>query len=692
MSRINLLDENTINKIAAGEVVERPSSIIKELMENSIDAGSKNITVEIENSGKDLIRVIDDGCGIEKNDVRKAFLRHTTSKISTAEDLNSLYTLGFRGEALASISAVSKLEMITKTQEELVATKYMIEGGRETVNEAYSANRGTKISVLSLFYNTPARRKFMKSTHTEYLAITSIVNKISIGNPNIKIKYISNGRLVYETLGDGSQKNAIRTIFGKDITQNLIDVDYSATNFKISGYIGNNNIYRSNKNLQYIYINGRYVNSRNIMSTINDSYKSIIPINKYPIYFFNIDLKPSEIDVNIHPNKLEVKFSNENSILSEIGDNIRGILLKRSLTGKYSLSTSNNDSPIKNYSNYNSFTYSKKEQGINLNELRKNMEVREREESDFKSNKKEKLGYDYKSSQNNLSLDDKKIENDIKTRENLETKISKDQSKSQNSDDGLVKKYNMDGEFSSLKKLSEYEKSYNENQLEITEVNDNISYDKSERAFKDLEEKINPRKESFLVDEYFSNLSFVGIIFDTYIIFQKGNIMKIFDQHAAHERVNFERYMKKFRERKISIQTLIEPIVIDLSPEDMSIVVKNLEIFEKFGFIVEEYGLRSICVRGVPNSFGYPESEKFIYEVIDNITSAKDISDLKYDEIAEISCKASIKGKDKIGRPEAEELIKQLSLCENKYTCPHGRPIIVEITNYDLEKMFKRKM
>ncbi|WP_304205805.1 DNA mismatch repair endonuclease MutL [Peptostreptococcus russellii] len=365
MPKINVLDDSTINKIAAGEVIERPSSIIKELVENSIDAGADFITVEIENGGKDLIKIIDNGCGIEHDDINKAFMRHATSKISRAEDLYDLHSLGFRGEALASIAAVSKLEMITKTKDALLATKIILEGGKISLKEAIAANSGTQISVQSLFFNTPARRKFLKSNQSEALAITNLMNKLAIGNPQVRFKYINNKKTVFETLGDGSLFNLIRLIYGKDVSSNVIKLDYESTYFKIQGYIANNNVYRSNRNLQHIFINGRYVKSNNIMNVINESYKAIIPINKFPIYFINIIVDPGTIDVNIHPNKLEVKFNKENEILSELQDYIRGVLLKNSLIGKYNKSESGLYSPSSKAASFNSFSYSGVDEKIN---------------------------------------------------------------------------------------------------------------------------------------------------------------------------------------------------------------------------------------------------------------------------------------------------------------------------------------
>lgn len=627
MAKINILDDSTINKIAAGEVVERPSSIIKELVENSIDAGSSYISIEIENGGKGLIRIIDNGSGIDKDDVNKAFLRHATSKINTVEDLSSLESLGFRGEALASIAAVSKLEMLTKTEEALIGLRIVLDGGKIREKEATSANRGTQISVRDLFFNTPARRKFLKSNQAEAQAITDIVNKIAIGNPSIKIKYINNSKTIYETLGDGSIINAIRMIYGRDISENLIEIDYRSKYFSISGYLGNNNIYRGNRNHQHLYINGRYIKSPNISKKINDAYKAIIPINKYPIYFVNISVDPAKVDVNIHPSKLEVKFDQEEEILNELSDFVRGILLKSSLVGRYKNNSRGKDLYNKNsFAGFNSFSYSPQEVENNLTSTAIREDVNN-------------------SGSNQNTNESPRVQADM-----IQTPIR------------------------------------------LSDINNDGIQDK-----KEVDSKMEYQQSSFIEESPdrnpdFIGLKFIGIIFDTYIIFSKNDDMIMLDQHAAHERIRFEMYMSKYKANDISVQMLIDPIIMDLDANDMDTVRKNIDVFSSFGFLVEEFGHRSISIRGLPNTFGEPESKRFIYELIDGLGKIDNIYDTKYDEIAEIACKSAIKGNDKISIEEAKHLIGQLEECSNPYTCPHGRPTMVKMTRYEIEKLFKRRM
>ena len=683
MPKINVLDDNTINKIAAGEVIERPSSIIKELVENSIDAGADFITVEIENGGKDLIKIIDNGCGIEHDDINKAFMRHATSKISRAEDLYDLHSLGFRGEALASIAAVSKLEMITKTKDALLATKIILEGGKISLKEAIAANSGTQISVQSLFFNTPARRKFLKSNQSEALAITNLMNKLAIGNPQVRFKYINNKKTVFETLGDGSLFNLIRLIYGKDVSSNVIKLDYESTYFKIQGYIANNNVYRSNRNLQHIFINGRYVKSNNIMNVINESYKAIIPINKFPIYFINIIVDPGTIDVNIHPNKLEVKFNKENEILSELQDYIRGVLLKNSLIGKYNKSESGLYSPSSKAASFNSFSYSGVDEKINTLVTPKK-EVNElcKEESliETKNTKNVNSGTENHIKNDLLNEEVKgQIENLSEIKSNSFTSLSDYENK-------IQKEELFDKDNSEL--FTDFDL---ENQTKKL-VNLNGQVEKDIKESSEEVEQLAFIKEEAAKNTDFENLKFTGIAFDTYVLFTKGDDMIMMDQHAAHERIRFELYMEKFKSNTLSIQMLMEPIIMELSPSDMAITVKNIDLFERFGFIIEEFGHRNISIRGVPNTFGNPESQRFIYEIIDNIEKIGSIYDTKYDEIAEIACKSAIKANDKISYQEAVELVNQLKECDNPYTCPHGRPKMVKMTKYDIEKMFKRKM
>lgn len=691
-NRINLLDEITINKIAAGEVVERPSSIIKELVENSIDAGADRIIIDVENGGKSLIKITDNGCGIPSSEVKKCFLRHATSKINKIDDLFNLFTLGFRGEALASICAVSKLEMTTKYEDEAVGTKITLVGGNIESKEAVGANTGTSIAIRDLFFNTPARKKFLKTDHAELMNITDIVNKLAIGYPNVKFRYVNSGKVMVNTPGDGKLVSAIRSIYSREVAENLIEINYNCSLFKIDGYIGNNNIYRSNRNLQHVYINGRFVKSKIIYDAVANAYKSIIPINKHAICFINLHLDPDKVDVNIHPGKIEVKFEKENEIKLEIMEYIRAKLLKESLIGKYETfdripkdravkqefieKRDFNDNAFKNKdfgnaSSYSSEIISKSEdKDIKPIDLSDEVDVNSFIKLDEFEDKKKK---EVKSKSNGIK--------NTSFKNNIETKKAESYSIGFNSFAGSKDSY------------KDYKNSYFDTKLE---ENDKISETESQMEFtaegaileSEKRDEIEKKETGFSLKYY----KVVGVIFDTYIVLQKGESMYLMDQHAAHERVLFERYMNAFHKREVHMQMLLDPIVLELSSVDMLQVEKNIDVFKNFGFEVEIFGMNNILIRGVPNLFGTPQSEKFILELIDNIDKISNNYDLKDDRFAIMACKSAIKANDRIQNIEIESLFRQLEKCENPYTCPHGRPTMVEISKVEIEKMFKRIM
>lgn len=684
-NRINLLDEITINKIAAGEVVERPSSIVKELVENSIDAGADRIIIEVENGGKSLIKITDNGCGIPSSEVKKCFLRHATSKIDKIDDLFNLFTLGFRGEALASICAVSKLEMTTKFEDEAVGTKITLVGGNIEAKEAVGANTGTSIVIKDLFFNTPARKKFLKTDHAELMNITDIVNKLAIGYPNVKFRYLNAGKLMVNTPGDGKLVSAVRSIYSREVAENLIEINYDCSLFKIDGYIGNNNIYRSNRNLQHVYINGRFVKSKIIYDAIANAYKSIIPINKHAVCFINLHLDPQKVDVNIHPGKIEVKFEKENEIKLEIMEYIRAKLLKQSLIGKYET----------------------------FDRIPKDRAVKQ----DFSGNafKNQDFGNTTTNfSETNTKLDDKNIKpidlsdevdvnsfiklDDFEEKKKKEIKNKSNATKNssfKNYDNKTNKRESYSSGFSSYNSdVDNYKNNYS-SAVKI-EDNDKISETESQMAFtadgaildSEKRDEIEKKEAGFSLKYY----KVVGVVFDTYIVLQKGESMYLMDQHAAHERVLFERYMNAFHKREVHMQMLLDPIVLELSSVDMLQVEKNIDVFRNFGFEVEIFGMNNILIRGVPNLFGTPQSEKFILELIDNIDKISNNYDLKDDRFAIMACKSAIKANDRIQNIEIESLFRQLEKCENPYTCPHGRPTMVEISKVEIEKMFKRIM
>ena len=696
---INILDDLTINKIAAGEVVERPSSVVKELLENAIDSGATQVVVDITDGGKKCIKISDNGSGILSSEVEKCFLRHATSKIKEIDDLYDLYSFGFRGEALASISAVSNIEMITKTKEEVIGTKIELSGSKIIKKEPIGTKDGTTITIKDLFFNTPVRAKFLKSTHAETINISDLINKLAIGNPGVRIKYINNKKLMLNTPGDNKLINVIRSIYGKEITDNLIEVDYEDEKIKIYGYIGNNNIYRSNKNLQHIYINKRYVRSKIILDAINESYKSIIPINKFGVCFLNITINPGEIDVNIHPTKLEVKFQDEKDVYIKIRDLIKNKLLNISLIGKYKSYTNNNENYVQN----------------KLNHLGENNLEEKVETSSNQNINQNKIDFEYKTEpkeQDTLSLKEEPKEYNIDEREDLSSFKSFKEALEENE----TKDENEDYEKAQNNKFDEvsYTQIDNYNSYQEQEQSDyysNMGYsDIKTSRISELDSKLDEisTQGSFLetqddtLDKIINNsqdskfrasdFKVIGTILNTYIVLEKGTSMYLLDQHAAHEKVLYEEYMTKFKSQSIDMQMLLDPIVIELSSVDMLDVEKNLNLFMKFGFEIEIFGDNHIMVRGVPNIFGTAQSEKFIFQIIDNIGDLESSYDLKMDKIASMSCRAAIKANDKIHFDEIHSLLSKMEKCENPYTCPHGRPSMVEISKKEIEKMFKRIM
>lgn len=645
---INILDNLTINKIAAGEVVERPSSVVKELLENAIDSGATQVVVDIVDGGKKSIKISDNGCGILSSEVEKCFLRHATSKIEKIDDLYNLYSLGFRGEALASIAAVSNLEMITKSDEEPVGTKIILSGSKIIKKEPVGAKNGTTIIVKDLFFNTPVRAKFLKSTHAETINISDLINKLAIGNPEVRLKYINNSKLMLNTPGDNKLINVIRSIYGKDITENLIELNYEDEKIKLNGYIGNNNIYRSNKNLQHIYINKRYVKSKVILDAVNESYKSIIPINKFAVCFLSVELNPNEIDVNIHPTKLEVKFQNEKDIYIMIRDIIKNKLLNISLIGKY-----------KSYPD-----------NIEQNHLQKKLNNYENNQGDL--NKKSNL----------LNIEKVKEESTVDERDDLASfKSFKEALEEKNKEIPVVKESYDDSE-----QIDYYN---NKGYTAVKNVEPTNSSLVKELEDETLDKILdNSQNSSFRASDY----RVIGTVLNTYIVLEKGTSMYLLDQHAAHEKILYEEYMTKFKNQNIDMQMLLDPIVLELSSVDMLDIEKNLNLFMKFGFEIEIFGNNHIMVRGVPNIFGVAQSEKFIFQIIDNIADLESSYDLKLDKVASMACRSAIKANDKIHFEEIDSLLSKMEKCENPYTCPHGRPSIVEISKKEIEKMFKRIM
>ena len=634
MRKIAVLSQNTIDKIAAGEVVERPASVVKELVENAIDAGATAITVEIKEGGISFIRVTDNGGGIPKEQVPLAFLRHATSKITQAEDLLQITSLGFRGEALSSISAVSQMEVITKAPEDFMGVRYVIEGGQEKVLEDVGAPNGTTMLVRNLFFNTPARKKFLKTAMTEAGYVSSYMEQLALSHHNISFKYMVNGQLRLHTSGNANLKDVIYGIYGRDITRELLPVQYKASGLSVSGFIGKPSIARGNRNFENYYINGRYVKSKLLMKAIEEAYKPYMMQHKYPFVCLQYDIHGEDVDVNVHPTKMEVRFQNQSAVYNATYDLITEALAGKEIIPEVSLTPK-------------------------PTVAQKQMQPKE-----------EKIPVPEPFEKNRIA-EEKPVYAPI-----------------------------------GLRPASALPKA--ENKAEPISVNEPVKPKESEIQAKPEEQKKEAfPKEKQAVEkaeqlELFDNrlLSkearihhrIIGQLFDTYWLVEYDNKFYIIDQHAAHERVLYERFLKEFAKKEILSQMISPPSLISLNLQESNLLKANLEIFREFGFEISEFGGKEYSIHAVPaNIYGVSVQELFI-QILDSLEQehVSKTPDILAERIATAACKAAVKGNNRLSVKEADALIDELLSLENPYNCPHGRPTIISMTKYELEKKFKR--
>lgn len=615
MRKIKLLDNSMINKIAAGEVVERPSSVVKELVENSIDAGATIITIEVKEGGTSLIRISDNGSGIPEEDVQTVFLRHATSKIENLTDLESVLTLGFRGEAMSSISAVSQLEMITKQEDSTVGTYIEIHGGQVIKKQSIGAANGTSIIIRNLFYNVPARRKFLKKPSTEGSYITDIVQKFVLCHPNIAFKFILNSKKVLDTNGSGGLKTSIFHVYGKEVSKALLEVNHSINGILLEGYIGKPETYRSNRSYGNFFVNGRYIKNQLVQSAVEEGFKTKLPIGKFPVYILKLTIDPTLVDVNVHPTKLEIKYSDEEEIFNLVLNSVVSALNSNILIPKYE------------------YTKELNEPTINTS-LKENIYVVEEVQEDV------------------LSLVDKPQYNTT------------------------IKEV-----FSSLQNDNTKEKT-----LYVSEPKQKTYIEVKEK--KEIKEIDKPKTR------FFNNYKIIGQMFNTYWLIEQNASVYLIDQHAAHERILYEEFISKYKNSAIVSQRLLQPQAVTLSINERQVFTENKEFFEKLGFQIEVFGEDSFAIRSVPFIFKEGIAPKVFLDLIDKLSSIEtlvdDIYDTKLDNIASFACKAAVKANDKLDYIEAKSLIEKMLSIENPFTCPHGRPTIIELTKYEVEKMFKR--
>ncbi|HHW22350.1 MAG TPA: DNA mismatch repair endonuclease MutL [Clostridiaceae bacterium] len=629
MGKIVILDENTANQIAAGEVIERPASVVKEMVENSIDAGATQITVEIRNGGISYIRVTDNGNGIEGDDLEFAFERHATSKIRRIEDLDSLTTMGFRGEALASVASVSHLEATSKTRESSVGNTLKIEGGRVVSIAQAGCPDGTTFIVRNLFYNTPARYKFLKKDSTEAGYVSDIIERLALANPGISFKFIQNGQTQLHTPGNHDLLSTIYSIFGKEIASSLIPVDYSTDGFSLTGFIGKPEIARGNRNSQYIYLNGRYIKNRILSKALEDSYKTRLMQNKFPFCVLMISTSPRNYDVNVHPQKLEVRFANENAVYSLVYHGCESALLGQSMI--------------------RSFEPGLKEEKPETIQVSKQEEIRPIPEI-----KTVKTVYVPETKQESLFEEKRPVVEPPRFIEKTTRPV-------------FIEKTEIHDAVKEAKKEEE----------KISEPTE---------PFRDNEPAVSGNSATELLEA-----TIVGQAFDTYILLQRGDNLYIIDQHAAHERIRFETLKNRLQKEESFSQSLLEPYIIKLNSNEFGFVMSKLDEFNKIGFEIEAFGLNTVIVRSVPDFYDTSFSAQDFIEILDrwSQTGAKQtgISD---EALFMISCKGALKANRSMSREEIRGLVESLAAMENPYTCVHGRPIILTLDKKEFEKRFKR--
>lgn len=648
MKRINILDEHTSNKIAAGEVVERPASVVKELVENSIDAGAKNITIEIEEGGIELIRVIDDGIGIYADDISKAFLPHATSKIVSVDDIYNINTLGFRGEALPSIASVSQVNFRSKTADANFGKEISISAGEVLSINDIGMNTGSIMEVRNLFFNVPARKKFLKTTSREGSLVNDIVTRIALSYPDISFKLFNNNKKVLLTYGDNNLASTIRTIYGKTIYEDIIEFsNHEDSYIRIYGYVGRESIARGSRNNQSIYVNNRYIKNKTVVAAVENAFKSFSTVNKFPFFVLFIDIPADNIDVNIHPTKAEIKFKDERMIFKAVFDTVHSAL--------------KNDV-------FNSFATDQEQLNVDVN-IQSPLLIEEQHISDEKREQIDLL--ETKSSLlKEPSINDiysSVTMNDIKKEENIYNELKA----------ATVAKNTIKNDVPIEPTVNYEETSYSQSYTEN-------SYEEQYEPKEKVDEKVPVAK--------FADLRVIGQFNKTYILAEYLDCLYIIDQHAAHEKILFEKYRNDIEEKSTIIQPLLIPMVLELSIDDYECYIENKSLFEESGFIIDEFGDNTISLKEVPYFLGKLDSKKLFLDMIDNLKnmgSGKTV-EVKINKIASMACRAAVKANDYLTEIEMKELIEQLRYIEDPFHCPHGRPIIIKMTNYELDKKFKR--
>ncbi|WP_370865074.1 DNA mismatch repair endonuclease MutL [Blautia sp.] len=707
MRKIAVLDQQTIDKIAAGEVVERPSSIVKELVENAIDAGATAVTVEITDGGKKMIRITDNGGGMERDQVPLAFLRHATSKIEKVEDLEHIASLGFRGEALSSIAAVAQVELITKTPSALSGVRYVINGGVQESLEDMGAPEGTTFLVRNLFYNTPARSKFLKSDTTEGNYVSTLMEQLALSHPEISFKYIQNKQVKLHTSGNYNIKDVIYNIYGRDITKALLEVSYENDFMKIEGFVGKPEISRGNRTFENYYINGRFVKNRIIAKGIEDAYKGFLMQHKFPFVSLHIQMEGNDLDVNVHPSKMEVRFARGTEVYDAVYETVHKALTTREMIQTVPFGK---EESVRKQSSL-----------VKPGDIPEPFEMKRRAEMpEYRTqvantvNRTSNVsikGNDRTVSAPGTAMDKKQIssystlprgtitmaEQAVREQKIYQTKdpFTKAEEKLF---EGTINDKNIHEKQPDAMQVNMSQKATVSVNKNVVDSNENAeTCDESAERVQEVEKEQKPQQlelfeEKLLAPESRSRHQLIGQIFDTYWLVQFEDKFFIIDQHAAHEKVYYERFVKRFREQTVESQYLSPPLIVSLNLQEEALLKANRKYFEDFGFEIEPFGGKEYCINAVPaNLYGLTEEELFL-EMLDNLASEKDKDPLGIfaSRLATMACKAAVKGNHQMSDREANALIDELLTLENPYHCPHGRPTIISMTKTELEKKFKR--
>ncbi len=652
MSKIHILDDNLIDKIAAGEVVERPSSVVKELLENSVDAGAMIVSVEISGGGIDFIRITDNGRGIPKDQVETAFLRHATSKLNSIDDLEDIITLGFRGEALSSIASVSQVEIVTRTEDDEAGTRLEISAGKVIDKKEVGTVVGTVITIRNLFFNVPARRKFLKKPATEAGYVSDVVDRIALGHPEVSFKYTNNKSVVVHTAGNSDIKTCAFHIYGRDVALKTIEVFSQKDGYTVSGFICRPEISRANRSYENFFINGRFIKSKIVSDAVEDAYRGKLMGGRFPVFALNMTVPSNSVDVNVHPTKLEVRFSDEDFIYEFVYDTVYSVLKNEILIPSVKIKADKSKDE-------------KIEEQLLTEETAETIEP-----IVIKDDSKE---YKLHFPEDRLELAEQ-IKGELLVIEDLTSSDEKD-----SFEDLIDYSYiPLGGVISVGETDSADNNKENKNNKEI---------DKNKEIIKN--KKINKNKE---IKPFFQNYKIIGQIFKTYWIIEQEDCVYMIDQHAAHERAVYEELMDRFKNQEILSQRLIQPIAIDLSETQKAIYEENFKLIEEFGFEIEEFGKNTFAVKSVPYIFKNPVGVSFFKDILDLLGEKNfdNIYDTKADVVASMACKAAVKGNDRLDYTEAKALIEKIVSLENPFNCPHGRPTIVKMTKYDVEKFFKR--